>query len=59
MGIPCICVGAGGYNYKMHSLEEVWVREDTYQGPQVAFLTTASMIGLDGISEGLLKKRTH
>ena len=59
MGIPCICVGAGGYNYKMHSLEEVWIREDTYQGPQVAFLTTAAMIGLADISEGLLKKRAR
>ena len=59
MGIPSLCIGAGGRNYKMHTLEEVWERVDAYQGPQLAFLMVCALAGLDGVTKGILPKRAH
>ena len=59
MGIPSLAMGAGGRNWKMHTLEEVYEHVDAYQGPQLAFLMACAMSGVDGVTKGFLKKRAR
>ena len=59
MGIPSLAMGAGGRNWKMHTLDEVYEHVDAYQGPQLAFLMACAMSGVDGVTKGFLKKRAR
>ena len=59
LGIPSLAMGAGGRNWKMHTLDEVYEHVAAYQGPQLAFLMACAMSGVAGVTKGFLKKRAR
>ena len=59
MGIPGICIGAGGRNGKMHTLDEWYEHVDGYQGPQLGLLMVCAMAGVKDVAAGILPKRQH
>ena len=56
-GLPATTLGAGGIEANNHSLSEWWEAEDAFQGPQVAFLTALTLVGVNGVTEPLLEKQ--
>ena len=59
MGIPSLAMGAGGRNWKMHTLDEVYEHVDAYQGPQLAFLMVCALSGVKDVTHGILQKRAR
>jgi len=57
LGIPSVCIGAGGDAGKQHSLEEWFDPTDSYTGPQKCLLMLFAMAGLDGVSPALCATR--
>ena len=58
-GLPATTLGAGGTEANNHSLSEWWNAENAYQGPQAAFLTALTLVGVDGVTEPLLEKHSR
>ena len=46
--IPATCLGSGGKDVGEHSLKEYFEAVDTHLGPQLVFLATAALVGIDG-----------
>ena len=59
MGISSVAMGAGGRNWKMHTLDEVYEHVDAYQGPQLAFLMVCALSGVKDVTHGILQKRAR
>ncbi len=57
LGIPATTLGGGGTEGNNHNVAEWWDCTDSFQGPQLAFLTVLSLVGLAGCTEPLLPKR--
>ncbi len=55
-GLPATTLGAGGTEENNHALSERWNAKDAFQGPQVAFLTALTLVGMKGVSEPILEK---
>lgn len=58
-GLPATTLGAGGVEANNHSLSEWWNSENAFQGPQIAFLTALTLVGVDGVTQPLLEKQIH
>ena len=58
-GLPATTLGAGGTEENNHALSERWNAKDAFQGPQVAFLTALTLVGMKGVSEPILEKVQH
>lgn len=56
-GVSAVCLGAGlgGFDSKVHTLDERFKIEDAYKGIQHAFLMTLAASGLDGLTQSVLK----
>ncbi len=59
LGVPATTLGGGGTEENNHSLKEVWYAKDAHLGPQLVLLTTLALVGVSGITEPLLTKRSH
>jgi len=58
LGIPAIIIGGGGKTGGFHSLSE-WIDvTDGWKGAQNALVTVLGLVGVQGVSEPLLPKRT-
>lgn len=58
LGIPAIIIGSGGKTGGFHALSE-WIDvTDGWQGAQNALATVLGLVGVQGVSEPLLAKRT-
>lgn len=55
LGIPSLTVGFGGQSGGVHSLEEWYIHKDAWLGAQNTFLLMLGLVGLEGVSEPLLK----
>ena len=55
LNIPAIILGSGGKSGGSHSLEEWFDPTDAWKGSQVSFTTVLSLVGVDGVSEPILK----
>ena len=55
MGIPAICVGRGGESGNLHNLEEWFNPKDAYIGPQKTLLTILGLVGVENLTEPLLR----
>lgn len=53
--IPAITIGPGGKSGGAHSLGEWFDPSEAYKGPQRAYLIILGLVGIEGISEPLLK----
>ncbi len=53
--IPAVCLGAGGISKKYHTIDEYFIDQDSYKGPQLIFLTACLLVGAEG-QTALLKK---
>ena len=58
-GLPATTLGAGGTEENNHALSERWNAKEAFQGPQVAFLTALTLVGMKGVSEPILEKVQH
>ncbi|WP_368430322.1 M20/M25/M40 family metallo-hydrolase [uncultured Parasutterella sp.] len=58
-GLPATTLGAGGTEANNHALSESWDSTDAFQGPQVAFLTAMTLVGVQGVTEPILEKAKH
>ena len=56
LGIPAIAIGRGGVSGEIHTKNEWFDPKDAFLGPQKAFLTILSLVGVNGVSTPLLKK---
>ncbi|MDL2248587.1 M20/M25/M40 family metallo-hydrolase [Tyzzerella sp. OttesenSCG-928-J15] len=54
MGVPAVCVGLGGIDNKVHSLDEFFPIEGSYKGVQQAFLMALMLAGIDGKTPSVL-----
>lgn len=59
LGIPAVTLGGGGTSGEAHAVTEWYDPTDAYLGPQRIFLTIAGLVGVDGVTEPLLEKRTE
>ena len=50
LGIPAITIGGGGSGGGAHSTEEWFDPTNAYLGPQLAFLLTLGLVGVQGLS---------
>lgn len=50
IGIPAITIGGGGSGGGAHSTEEWFDPTDAHLGPQLAFLLTLGLVGVQGVS---------
>ena len=57
LGIPSVCIGAGGNAGKQHSLGEWFDPKDSYTGPQKCLLMLFAMAGLEGVIPALCPTR--
>lgn len=57
LGIPATTLGGGGAEGHNHSVTEWYDSTDSYLGPQLAFMTVLSLVGLKGETQPLLPKR--
>ncbi|PJX26551.1 peptidase M20 [Advenella sp. S44] len=55
LNIPAIILGAGGKSGGSHSLKEWFDPTDAWKGSQIGFTTVLSMVGVNGVTEPLLK----
>ncbi|MDQ0256849.1 acetylornithine deacetylase/succinyl-diaminopimelate desuccinylase-like protein [Evansella vedderi] len=58
LGIPAVTLGGGGEFGGAHTLEEYFDPTDAYYGPQQVLLTVLGLVGVEGVSEPLLEKRS-
>jgi len=56
IGIPAITIGGGGSSGGEHSPEEYYSPENSHLGPQLAFLLTLSLVGIEGVSAPLMDR---
>lgn len=57
IGIPAITIGGGGSGGGEHSPEEYYSPENSHLGPQLAFLLTLSLVGIEGVSAPLMERQ--
>ncbi len=55
MGIPAITISGGGDGGGSHSPEEWFAPIDSHLGPQAVLLNILTLVGIDGVSEPVLK----
>lgn len=58
LGIPAATLSGGGRGDKAHSLEEWYEPVNAWFGPQSVLLTVLSLVGVEGVSEPLLRRAT-
>ena len=54
IGIPAITIGGAGFSGGEHAPEEWYDPENSHRGPQLAFLLTLGLVGIQGVSPPLL-----
>lgn len=59
LGIPAIVMGGGGKTGGFHALSEWIDLTDAWQGAQNSLLTVLGLVGVQGISEPVLPRRTR
>ena len=57
MGIPAITIGGGGDSGGAHSPEEWFDPTDSHLGPQLAFLLTLGLVGIEGLTPPLMQRQ--
>jgi acetylornithine deacetylase/succinyl-diaminopimelate desuccinylase-like protein len=57
LGIPSVCIGAGGDSANQHALDEWFDPTDSYTGPQKCLLMLFALAGLEGVTPAICKKR--
>ena len=57
LGIPALCIGAGGDAGNTHALDEWFDPTGSYDGPQKCLLMLFAMSGLSGVTQPLMPKR--
>lgn len=57
MGIPAITIGGGGESGGAHSPEEWFAPTDSHLGPQLAFLLTLGLVGIEGLTPPLMERQ--
>ncbi len=55
LNIPAVILGSGGKSGGSHSLKEWFDPTDAWKGSQISFTTVLSLVGVEGVSEPLLK----
>ncbi|MEQ8955667.1 MAG: M20/M25/M40 family metallo-hydrolase [Gammaproteobacteria bacterium] len=55
LGIPAITIAGGGDGGGSHSPGEWFAPEDSHKGPQLALLTLLALVGIDGVSQPVLR----
>jgi acetylornithine deacetylase/succinyl-diaminopimelate desuccinylase-like protein len=50
LGVPAITIGGGGSSGGEHAPEEWYDPTDSHKGPQLAFLLTLGLVGIEGVS---------
>ena len=58
LGIPAIIMGGGGKTGGFHALSEWIDLTDGWKGAQISLVTVLGLVGVQGVSEPLLAKRT-
>lgn len=58
-GIPATTIGGGGAEGNNHNVKEWYDPKDGYQGPQLALLLSLVLVGVVGITEPVLEKRSR
>jgi acetylornithine deacetylase/succinyl-diaminopimelate desuccinylase-like protein len=58
LGIPAIIIGGGGKSGGYHALSEWIDMSDAWKGAQNSLITVLGLVGVQGVSEPLLAKRT-
>jgi acetylornithine deacetylase/succinyl-diaminopimelate desuccinylase-like protein len=58
LGIPAITLSSAGQSGGAHSLGEWYSPVNNWLGPQLALLVSLGLVGVDGVAEPLLEKRT-
>ena len=58
LGIPAITLGGGGVGRGSHGPSEWFSPINAWLGPQSTLLTVLSLVGVDGVTQPLLVKRT-
>ena len=58
LGIPAITLSSAGQAGGAHSLGEWYTPSNNWYGPQLALLVSLGLVGVEGVSEPLLEKRT-
>lgn len=56
LNIPAITISGGGKGANNHSLNEWFDPTEAHFGPQRLFLTTLGLVGVQGLSEPLLRE---
>jgi tripeptide aminopeptidase len=56
IGIPAITIGGGGSGGGEHSPEEYYSPENSQLGPQMVFLLTLGLVGIEGVSAPLMER---
>jgi tripeptide aminopeptidase len=59
LGVPAVTLGNGGESRGRHSLGESYKPTEAYLGAQNALLVVLGLVGLDGVTQPLLDKRTQ
>ncbi len=57
LGVPATTLGGGGTEGNNHNVAEWWDCTNSFQGPQLSFLTILGLVGVAGCTEPLLPKR--
>lgn len=57
MGIPAITIGGGGDSGGSHSPQEWYDPQDSHLGPQMAFLLTLGLVGIEGLTQPLMLRQ--
>ena len=58
LGIPAVTIGRGGRGENNHALTESFDPKDAYLGVQKNLLTVLSLVGIEGVAQPLLQKRS-
>jgi tripeptide aminopeptidase len=58
LGIPAVTIAGGGEGGNQHSRNEWYKPTNAYFGPQNALLTVLMLVGLAGVSDPVLPRRT-
>jgi tripeptide aminopeptidase len=59
LGIPAVTLGGGGIGGGAHAPQEWYSPLNAWLGPQNTLLAILALVGIDGLSEPLLSKRTR
>lgn len=57
-GVPATTLGGGGAEGNNHNVKEWYDPKDAYLGPQLALLTALVLVGVKGVTEPVLEKRS-